>query len=169
MSARSPVPASPHRLLKTEDGEERFIDPPKLLAGYVIGELAEPGGIDSTDLLGKDPRLLVVDQDLRAKRGRSSTLRRGCYQDDRPRQHLVRLDDHTESPSSLLMAAALRQPKLVNVTAAHAGSPSARRPRASRADPPRRTRARVPHREGLPGHGVGRRSPPARRGSPPSE
>jgi hypothetical protein len=110
MSARRPVPVSPLGLLKTEDGEEGFVDPPQLLSGHVIGELTEAGGIHGADLLDEDSRRLIVDEDLRAKGRRSSASRRGCHENDGPWQQLVSLDDYAESPPSLFMAATLGQP-----------------------------------------------------------
>jgi hypothetical protein len=105
-----PRAARPLGLLKTEDGEEGFVDPPQLLSSHMISELTESGGIHGADLLDEDPRRLIVDEDLWAKGRWSSASRRRCHEDDGPWQQLVSLDDYAESSPSLFMAATLGQP-----------------------------------------------------------
>jgi len=117
------VPAGPLALLKTENGQERLVDSPHFLSTRMFGEVSEPGGVDGADLLDEDLRCLVLDDDLGPKRCRSSASRSGRHQDDSPWQQFVSLDDYAESLPSLLMAAALRPAKLIDVTSAHADPP----------------------------------------------
>ena len=86
-------------------------------------KLTEPRGMDRANLLSENSGRIVVDENLGAKRCWSSTARRWRDQDHGPGKQLIGLHDHAEPSPPLLMTDAPREPKLVDVTAAHAGSP----------------------------------------------
>lgn len=134
----------PGRLPKTEDGQESFVDPPQLFRRDVADVAAEPGRIDRSKLLDKDSREFVVHDDLRAERCRASAPRSRCHEDDRPGKQFIRLDDHAEALTSLLVTTASRKTEFVDVTAAHAGAPSWLQPRASPGGLARRPRGLPP-------------------------
>jgi hypothetical protein len=110
-------------LAKTENGEQSFVDAPLLFWADVPDHFPESACVDNPYLFDEHSRCLPEQIDLWAERGGSGTPGSGRDEDDRPRQELVGLNDHSVSATALFMASAAGRAKLIHVTPEHACSP----------------------------------------------
>ncbi len=126
------------RSVQAENGEQRLVDDPLLVGGETTGEVAESTDVDCSNLFDEHLRRRVLEVDLGTERRWSGARRGGRNQHSGPGEESVRLDDDTEAFSLLFVSGASGHAEAEDVTALHAGSPSAEPPRPFRPDLPRR-------------------------------
>jgi hypothetical protein len=109
--------------MKSEDGQERFVDAPGFLGAQVADKFAKAVTVDCSDLFDEHSSVFTSYFGLRAKGRRLGAAR--CRSDDnhRPGQELVGLDDDTVAIAVLLVSYSFGRTEPVNVTTEHASPP----------------------------------------------
>jgi hypothetical protein len=108
---------------QAENGQERLVDSPHLLACEVSDQCPEPAGVYGTDLLDEDSRGLTLDVCLGSERCWPGTFGGGCHDDGGPWQELVRLNYDSEAIAVLFVTHTFRQTEPVDITSAHVALP----------------------------------------------
>jgi hypothetical protein len=109
--------------MKSEDGQECFVDTPGFLCAQVANQFSKAVAVDCPDLFDEHSCVFTSDVGFRAKRRRPRTSGGRCDENHRPGQELVGLDHDTVAIAVLLMPDPFRRTEPKYVTTEHAGSP----------------------------------------------
>ena len=101
------MPRPRGRVGSAQNGEERFVDAPHVFGGRVPDTLPTRH-VDRPDLFDENSGSLLGDDHLRVGTAGLALRRSGGDENDRPRQRRVRLHDHSEPTTVLLVSDALR-------------------------------------------------------------
>lgn len=109
--------------MKSEDGEERFVDAPGFFGAQVTDKFSEAVTVDGSDLFDEHSSVFTSYVGLRAERRRLGAAR--CWGDDYhgPGQELVGLDDDTVAIAVLLVSYSFGRTEPIHVTTEHAMPP----------------------------------------------
>lgn len=110
-------------LAKAKDGREGFIDTPLLIRADSAYHVAKSSSVNCAHLLDQDTGGLTEQLDLGSERCGLGAERSRGDQDDRAREQLVGLDDHSVPAAALLVTCSPWRAELVDVTPQHACPP----------------------------------------------